>query len=308
MRQSIRGFADGVMALATSSGGPDLSAVASELAGVSNVIAGSDDLRRALSDPGVAVEARRAVADQLFGGRVGPTCMALIRFVLTADRAAETVDDIQWMAERIDAAVHSMEPIGDVVLGTKSAEERADGFATAILATVEGERALGEVEDELFRFSRVVAGSAELSGVLTNRDFPSDARQGVIRDLLSGKASPATQHLAGYAARVGRPRDYQALLDHLVERVAEESNRRLAEVRSAVEMDQGQQDRLAEALGRTIGHGVDVRVTVDPSVVAGFVAVIGDTVVDGSARHQLEVLKERLVMPELNNITTGERP
>jgi F-type H+-transporting ATPase subunit delta len=72
-----------------------------------------------------------------------------------------------------------------------------------------------------------------------------------------------------------------------------------------VELDESQRRDLAAALRRVIGHEVDVRVTVDRSVLAGFVATIGDTVVDGSARHRLEILKERLVMPEAN-VTTGE--
>jgi F-type H+-transporting ATPase subunit delta len=48
-----------------------------------------------------------------------------------------------------------------------------------------------------------------------------------------------------------------------------------------------------------------VRVIVDPTVLGGFVATIGDTVVDGSARHRLDLLKERLEMPEAA-ITTGD--
>jgi F-type H+-transporting ATPase subunit delta len=71
-------------------------------------------------------------------------------------------------------------------------------------------------------------------------------------------------------------------------------------------MDEQQQARLAESLERALGYQVDVRVSVDPTLLGGFVANIGDTVVDASARHQLDLLRERLVMPEVN-ITTGER-
>lgn len=305
MRQATRGYADALIALAAPSGEGSLATLAGDLSGVSGVIGVSDDLRRALADPGVPVDARRAVLEQLFNSRVGAATMAAVGFVLRTERAADVPDAVAWMAERITAASRDLTPVGDVVLGTKGAEERAEGFATAILATVDGERSLGNLEDELFRFSRVVAGSEPLLAALTSRDYPPAVRQAVIRDLLTGKAGPATVHLATYAARIGRPRDYQALLDHLVERVAEETNRRLAEVRSAVALDDGQQARLAQALSRHVGHDVDVHVTVDPSVVAGFVAVVGDTVVDASARHQLEALKERLVMPEVT-LTTGE--
>ena len=303
MRQSIRGYTDGVIERAAPG---ELATLAGDLAAVRDVIDGSDDLRRALADPGITVAARRAVLTDLFGSRVSAASMRLISFVLDADRASETFDDVAWLAVRLEAATNRMEPVSEGVLGHKAAEERVNGYASALLESVAAERDLGEIEDELFRFQRVVAGSDELRATLSSRDVPAEARRKVVTDLLASKASPATTSMAAYATTVGRPRDYEDLLETLVERVAAESNRRLAEVRSAVELDEAQQRNLAGALTRAVGHDVEIRLTVDPSIVGGFVATIGDTVVDASARHQLELLKERLVMPEVN-ITTGER-
>ena len=311
MRQSIRGYADGVIALTAQQSGTSVSTLASELSAIRGVVDGSDDLRRALSDPGIPVAARRAVLSDLFGGQVSETAVRMLGFVLEADRASDTASDIEWLSERFEAASRNLQPVGDQVLGTKSAEERLDGFATAVLQTVQGEHDLANLEDELFRFSRIVGGSDELSAALTSRDYPTQVRRQLVTDLLQGKATPAAVALASYATQVGRPRDYEELLDFVVARVAAESNRRLAEVRSAVELDDDQQRHLADALRRAVGHDVDVRVTVDRSVLAGFVATIGDTVVDASARHQLDLLKERLIMPEAQiktgQITTEER-
>ena len=303
MRQSIRGYTDGVIARA---GPGELAAVAGDMAAVRDVIDASDDLRRVLSDPGIALGPRRGVMTDLFGSRVSAASMRLLSFVMEADRASETFDDIVWLAARMAAAANRMEPVPEGVLGHKAAEERVNGYATAVLESVSGEHDLGEIEDELFRFQRVVAGSEELSAALSSRDVPAEARKRIVTDLLSSKASQATTSMAAYASTIGRPRDYEDLLEALLTRVAAESNRRLAEVRSAVDLDDAQQRELAGALSRAVGHDVEIRVTVDPSIVGGFVATIGDTVVDGSARHQLELLKERLVMPEVN-ITTGER-
>ncbi len=287
-------------------GASQLSTVASETAAVSHVVAGSEDLQRVLSGPDIPVAARRGVLKDLFADQVGEATMRAIDFVLDADRAGETVADIQWVAERLDAATRNMAPVGDVVLSIKGAEERADGFAAAILESVKGKQALSDIEDELFRFSRIVAGSEELRSALSNRDYPVSARVGLVHDLLNGKASAPGVLLATYLARIGRPRDFEDLLGRVIERVASESNRRLADVRTAVPLDEPQERNLAAALGRLIGRDVEIRVIVDPTVVAGFVATIGDTVVDGSARHQLDLLKERLVLPEAD-ITTGER-
>lgn len=311
MRQSIRGYADALIQLAaptqsSQDGESSLGTLASELSAVSGVIAGSDDLRRALGDPGVALDGRRGVVTDLFSQHVGATTMRLLSFVLGVARASETPDDIAWLAQRFEAASQQEEPIGDIVLSVNGAAERIDGYTSAILETIQGAKALGDLEDELFRFSRVVAGSEELKSALISRDYTKEARRGILSDLLRGKVSPAALALASYATQVGRPRDFEKLLGVLVDRVAAESNRRLADVRSAVELDDRQRSNLAAALKRTVGRDVDLRVTVDPSVIAGFVATIGDLVVDASARHQLELLKERLIMPEAN-ITTGER-
>lgn len=311
MRQSIRGYTDGLITLAAPSGESSLTTLASELSAVRGVIEGSDDLRRALSDPGVPVASRRGVLEDLFAGRLGAATMRLLHFVLGADRPGDTVDDIVWVAERLDAATRHMTPVGDVVLGIKGAEERVEGFATAVLQTVGGERDLGNIEDELFRFSRVVAGSEPLRAALADREYPPATRRALVADLLRAKVSAASLALATYLTEVGRPRDYEELLAKVIDRVAQESNLRLADVRSAVALDAGQERNLAAALARAIGHAVEVRVSVDPSVLAGFVATIGDTVVDGTARHRLEILKERLVMPEVTlatgQITTEER-
>jgi F-type H+-transporting ATPase subunit delta len=307
VRQSIRGYSDGLIALYAPAGpgrGTPLSTLASEVAAVRDVVAGSEDLQRALSDPDILVASRRGILSDLFGGRVDDATLRLLTYVLEADRATETVGDIEWLTERLDAAVHNMAPVGDVVLGTKGAEERVDGFATAILETVTDERGLSNIEDELFRFSRIVAGSPGLRDALSNRDYPVTARSGVVHDLLHGKASEPSVLLAIYLTKVGRPRDFEVLLGQVIDRVASESNRRLADVRSAVALNEQQERDMTVALSRLVGRDVEIRVTVDPSVVAGFVATIGDTVVDGSARHQLDLLKERLVMPEAQ-LTTG---
>jgi F-type H+-transporting ATPase subunit delta len=231
-------------------------------------------------------------------GRIDERTLRLVAFASDADRATEFLEDVDWLVTRAAAARDGLQALDSGPLGRSGASERMDGYTSAVLETVEGDRALGELEDELFRFSRIVAGSEQLSAVLLDRDVPAGVRRSIVADLLGAKSTEATLRLASYATGVGRARDYLRLLEEVLERVAAESNRRVAEVRAFLPFDDDERLRLAAALKRITGRDVDVRVTVDRDVLGGFVATVGDTVVDGSARHRLELLKERLLLPE----------
>jgi F-type H+-transporting ATPase subunit delta len=314
VRERIRGYTDAVIEAASSGGVAEL---AGDLASVRAVVAGSPDLRLVLTDSGVPAHARRGVLNDLFHARVSADAMRLLVYVIEADRAAEVAGDLDWLATRTAAARDGLVEYGSGVLGHHAALERIDGYAAAVLEPLQDQglvarvasqlshRTLGDVEDDLFRFQRIVAGSTDLSDALTNRDLAPAVRRSLVEDLLASKAAPATVRLAGYAATVGRARDYLALLDALVERVAAETQRRIASVRAPVELSDEQQRRLADALSRLVGQRVEVRVIIDPSVLGGFVANIGDTVVDASARHRLDLLKERLAFTRSGDARLG---
>jgi F-type H+-transporting ATPase subunit delta len=79
-----------------------------------------------------------------------------------------------------------------------------------------------------------------------------------------------------------------------VELAAQTREHELAEVRSSVPLDETQQQQLAAALSRATGKRVEVKVVIDPTVLGGVVATIGDTVIDGTVRHRLDQLKETM--------------
>jgi F-type H+-transporting ATPase subunit delta len=303
VRESIRGYADAVIEQV---GDRDqLATVATELSEVLALVDGSLDLRLVLTDPKVPAASRRGVITDLLAGRLEDATMRLLRYLVDADRATEWRDDLEWVSERLDAAARDLKPLGSQVLGRSAAEERIDGYATAVLEQLEDRSLVETIEDELFRFSRIVKGSDELRSVLSSGELSATARQGVVDDLLRSRATDASMRLAAYVTRVGRARDYEVLLDHLVDRVAAESNRRVADVRAPIELDDDQRRNLAAALNQVAGRAVEVRVTVDPAVLGGFVATIGDLVVDGSVRHRLDLLKERLGTPDVRT-TIGD--
>jgi F-type H+-transporting ATPase subunit delta len=172
--------------------------------------------------------------------------------------------------------------------------DRIEAYAHAMLDVARGEGTLADVEDDLFRFARTLESSDDLRIALTDPTLPVDRRFAVVDDLMEGKALAASAALTVLVITAGHAADLPAIVDRFVELAAAEREREFAEVRTAVPLDDEQQRRLAAALGRATGKEVDLKVVIDPSVLGGIVARVGDVVIDGSVRHRLEQLKEQL--------------
>jgi F-type H+-transporting ATPase subunit delta len=76
-----------------------------------------------------------------------------------------------------------------------------------------------------------------------------------------------------------------------VETAASSRDHAVAEIRSAVPLDEQTVERLAAALGKATGKRLEVKMIVDESVVGGIVARVGDTVIDGSIANRFESLR-----------------
>jgi F-type H+-transporting ATPase subunit delta len=171
---------------------------------------------------------------------------------------------------------------------------RVESYANALLEVARAEGRLADVEDELFRFARTIEGSDELRMALNDPLLPVANRVAVVEDLLGGKGLQTSVALALFVVAAGRAGELPEIVDRFVELAAAERKRAVAEVRSAVPLTQDQIDRLRDALGHATGRDVEVKVVVDPSVLGGIVATVGDIVIDGSVRHRLEQMKSQL--------------
>jgi len=173
-------------------------------------------------------------------------------------------------------------------------DDRIEGYAAAILEIARSEGQLEQVGDELYRIARAVEDSPELRDLLTDRRVPADRKQAVLADLLEGKASSLSVGLVDFVVAVGHAADLRAIADRLAARAAGERDAVVAEVRSAIELDEGTVARLAASLSKATGKQVEVKAVVDPAVLGGIVARVGDTVIDGSVRHRLASLRDTL--------------
>jgi F-type H+-transporting ATPase subunit delta len=159
-------------------------------------------------------------------------------------------------------------------------------------ANVRGE--LDGVEDELFRFGRIVSGDRELGRLLSDRKASAEGKRALLDRLLSGRVSPVTEQLL----RNVLTGPHVGTAENAVERLSDVASRRrgqsVARVTSAVALTADQEQRLSDVLRRIYGRTVGLQITVDPSLLGGLIVQVGDEVIDGSIAHRLEAAERRL--------------
>jgi F-type H+-transporting ATPase subunit delta len=83
------------------------------------------------------------------------------------------------------------------------------------------------------------------------------------------------------------------------EMVDEVENVSRARVKAAIVLDDATQDRLRKTLEKLTGSTVVMEVEEDPNIIGGIVAKVGDLVLDGSVRSQINSLRESLIKGEV---------
>jgi F-type H+-transporting ATPase subunit delta len=166
------------------------------------------------------------------------------------------------------------------------------GYAEALFRVVQAEGELYRVEDELFRFGKLLESNHELKQALSDKSIERSRRVQILEELLSDKVSDHTLGLLSFVVEQGRGRQLPQILSRLSDLAADAKKSVVAEVRSAVPLDSSQLDELAKALSKATDKKVEVKLLVDPSVVGGVVAKVGDTIIDGTVKRRLEQLKE----------------
>ncbi len=174
------------------------------------------------------------------------------------------------------------------------ADQLVTGYAEALFRVVQAEGELDRVEDELFRFGKLLEQNHELKQALSDQGIDKQQREKVLDELLADKVSPHTLGLLSFIVTQGRARQLPQILENVSRLAAEARQSVVAEVRTAVPLDDEQQAELAAALSKATNKNVTVKVIIDASVIGGVVAKVGDTVIDGSIKRRLEQLKEQV--------------
>jgi len=292
---SLRGYTTAVV-VAGATPGADL---ADQVNAVAHLVSRTHDLAVALTDVGVPTPARRAVLTELLTDRVeAPT----IRLVVRAVETERPDEFLTVLHEQAELALHLQEIDAESFAAEAPITSRggwrrfASGYAAALFEDV-STTDLESIEDDLFRFARIVGAHPGLASALSDRSRPVADRKALIDQLMVGKAHPVTVRLAHLVVE-GRVRDLVAALDWMGEETARARGWRVARVRTARPIDGDEQTELAGAMEHLTGHPVELQITDDADLLGGAVVHIGDLLVDATARHRLDQLHEHLLGTE----------
>ncbi len=290
MNPTLQGYTSAVLEAA---GSGALSGLAEDLEAIEQLVLANAPLRAALTDTTVRGPARRAVMLDLLEGKVSEPARRLAAFACSVVRAPDVPAALGWVATR---ARHEAEgqAYDEKPLSLTESRQRVGGFATAVHEDLTNEQ-LENLEDDLFRFARIVASTPALRSALVDRDLDIEARQGLVTQLLDGKVQPSTLSLVRFAVAGGRARDIVGTLDWLVEQTARARGWRIARVRSAQPIEDAQRTSLSETLASLAGAPVELQVVIDEALLSGAVIQVGDLQVDASARGRIDALREHLM-------------
>jgi F-type H+-transporting ATPase subunit delta len=294
----LRGYTIAVLQNAESnpsSGGA--SAVARDLRQISDVTAKTPNLAQVITEQTISGSARRAVARDLFSGRVTEAAARLVDKSIALERADELLSVLIEVADTaVDFANLGWQEFEaeETILGRSGARKLAGGYASCVFEDVAEVSELERIEEDLFAFARVIRENEALRSALADSSRPVGDRRELVSTLLQDKASPVTIRLAR-AAVLGRSRDPSGSIEWMAERAAEARGWRIARVTSARDLDQQERSDLARALQELAGNPVELLVTQDPELLGGAVVALGNVLVDASAQHRLDQLHEQLL-------------
>lgn len=244
----------------------DAAKLGEELASVTGLLDREGSLRRALTDPAKTGEAKAGLAEQLLGGQIGGETLDLVSGLVRS----------RWSRSRdLTDAVEELSYAADLVAAQRTG-------------------ALDDVEDELFRFGRIVSASSDLRAALTDKVAATSAKAELLRSLLDGRVNPVTERLVARLVTHPRGRSLEAGLEALSKLAAARRNRMVAVVVSAVPLTDQQKQRLGAALAKLYGRQVHLNLDVDPAVLGGITVRVGEEVINGTIADRLEEAARRM--------------
>jgi F-type H+-transporting ATPase subunit delta len=265
-RESLAVASDRLDQVVAGADADGLRTLSDELFAVLGVLQRERVLRRHLTDPGAPGEARERLARGLFQGKVGDAAVSTVAGLARSrwSTPSDLLEALETLARR------------------------------AVFVLAERDGVLEDVEDELFRFGRILVAQPRLRDLLDDQTAPADGRVDLLAGLISTKVTPVTRQLLEQTVREPRGRSLELVVGKLAELAAAMRSRSVAHVTAAAPLTDEQESRLAQTLSRIFGRAVSVQVELDPDLLGGLVIRVGDEVIDGSVAARLAKARQEL--------------
>jgi F-type H+-transporting ATPase subunit delta len=162
------------------------------------------------------------------------------------------------------------------------------------LVRAEREDQIDDVEDQLFRFSRMLDSEPQLITLLSDYTTPVDGRVGLVTTVLHGRANKNSADLLRQTIELLHGERADAAVRELANLAVSRRGEVVAHVGTAAELSDAQHDRLTELLSRVYGHPVSLQLEVNPELLGGVTIAVGDEVIDGSLASKLAAAETHL--------------
>ncbi|GCE25817.1 F0F1 ATP synthase subunit delta [Dictyobacter alpinus] len=167
-------------------------------------------------------------------------------------------------------------------------------YAGAIFEIARKQNTMDRTLEDVKSIAEVFA-HRKLAYLLREPKIPAQRKETALRQALAAKVLPTSLNLALLIVQ----RELVDVMPHIATEfehlVLDYRNQAVAEVTTAAPIDDAQKDVVKRALEQKTGKSIIIQTRVDPSILGGVVARVGDEIIDGSVRNRLHVLQQQLL-------------
>lgn len=177
----------------------------------------------------------------------------------------------------------------------------ANRYASALLTLTNEQKKAGAIADDLLTVKNAIDNSRELRSLLESPIVAKEKKQSILRDIFKKKVGDVVLGYLNEVVAKGRENVLGDILAQYFTLRDEQLGIVRVEVKTSVEFSAKQEKDLVKQLEAMTKRKVEISFSIEKSIKGGFIARVGDTVLDGSIKRQLEILKMKLKQGSYNN-------
>jgi F-type H+-transporting ATPase subunit delta len=168
-------------------------------------------------------------------------------------------------------------------------------YANAIYISVSSTENVDVFFRDLGDIRKTLQASAELRAMMASPVLSKEKKNGIIDAVFANEVSAATMSVLHFLVEKNREPLLREIIEGLEELRRAAGGIVVAEVTSAVELDEARKEELTRKLNELTQKHIELSVKCDPAIVGGMVVRLDDTVFDGSVTHRLDLLRRRFL-------------